>query len=91
MANTDKLPSSFDSIIDELITKQNLSKEKVSRKEYEAFCQEYIFDVLKNNMPFGLAFCKRFEIEDFLVQYVFDDDIPKCKELIEEAGYIKEA
>ncbi len=80
----------FTSIVENLLEGQKLAKGKVSRKEYEQFCHEYIFDVLRDNDPFGVAFCKRFGLGDYMLLRVFKNDIEKCKELIEESGYIND-
>lgn len=78
----------FAKMVEDLLSEQKLAKGSVSRKEYERFCHEYIFDVLRDNDPFGVAFCKRFDLGDYMLTRVFKNDVEKCKELIEESGYL---
>ncbi len=73
-----------------LLKIQKEAKGKVSRKEYDRFCREYIFDVLANNVSFGVAFCERFHINDFLLNSILEEDIERCKRFIEESGYIND-
>lgn len=65
-----------------------LSKKKktVSKNEYEVFCREFIFDSLCGER-FGQAFCKKFKINDNLLNLVSSDS--EAKYLIEYLGYIK--
>jgi len=44
----------------------------VDKGEYEIFCKEYIFEKLKG-FSFGYAFCKRFDIPNFMISSVTDD------------------
>ncbi len=80
----------FNHVINDLLDTQKIAKGKVSRKDYEQFCKEYIFDVLKTNDPFGVAFCNKFGLGDYMLTRVYKNDIMKCKELIEESGYIND-
>ena len=42
--------------------------QSVSTEEYDQFCKEYIFDMLKDNEEtFGEAFCKRFNIHNYVL------------------------
>lgn len=61
------------------------AKKTVSREDYELFCKEYVFDQLKG-LSFGQAFCKRFKIDDALINIVSNDT---AKFHIEALGYIK--
>jgi hypothetical protein len=45
---------------------------------------------LKTTDPFGIAFCNKFIINDFMLSRVHKRNVDKCKEIIEESGYIKE-
>ena len=47
---------------------------KISKKQYETFCKEYIFDQIKG-MKFGKAFCEKFDINDNVLKCVFDKDL----------------
>jgi hypothetical protein len=82
--------SVFAEMVKLLLKIQKEAKGKVSRKEYDRFCREYIFDVLANNVPFGVAFCERFDINDFLLNSILEEDIERCKRFIEESGYIND-
>lgn len=80
----------FINIIEELVKVNKITKGSVDRKEYEKFCNEYIFDVLVHSEPFGVAFCRKFELGDYMLTRVYKNDIIKCKKLIEESGYIND-
>lgn len=82
-------PHAFFDMVNDL-TKKTLARQSIPRKEYEKFCNEYIFDVLKHNEPFGMAFCRHFKLGDYMLSRVYKQDIMKCKELIEESGYIND-
>lgn len=58
---------------------------KISKKEYQVFCKEYIFEQLKGKR-FGSAFCERFDITDYVIKCLIDEDI--AREMI-EVNYIK--
>ena len=80
----------FANVVNDLLVVRDESEGKVARKDYDTFCHEYIFDVLKTAVPFGTAFCHKFMINDFMLTRVHKTDVNKCKEIIEESGYIKE-
>jgi hypothetical protein len=44
----------------------------ISRKDYELFCKEYVFDKLKG-ISFGNAFCKRFDIRNYAISNMKDE------------------
>lgn len=58
----------------------------VSRKRYEKFCHGYIFQALKGD-DFGIAFCKKFKIMDYIL--LMTKNIDEAKRYIEIA-YIKD-
>ena len=80
----------FANVVHDLLVVRDDSEGKVTRKDYDRFCREYIFDVLKSADPFGIAFCNEFIINDFMLSRVHKRNVDKCKEIIEESGYIKE-
>jgi hypothetical protein len=80
----------FANVVHDLMVVRDDSEGKVTRKDYDRFCREYIFDVLKSADPFGIAFCNEFIINDFMLSRVHKRNVDKCKEIIEESGYIKE-
>lgn len=57
----------------------------VNSNEYEIFCKEFIFEKLKG-FSFGYAFCKRFDISNFMISNVSNDSTAK---LHIEQFYIK--
>jgi regulator of sigma D len=81
--------NSFESMVATLQHLENWTdhseKKTVARAEYELFCKEYVFDQLKE-IRFGEAFCKRFNIDDQLINTVSNDT---AKYHIEILGYIK--
>jgi hypothetical protein len=80
----------FANVVNDLLVVRDDSEGKVTRKDYDEFCREYIFDILKTAVPFGIAFCHKFMINDFMLSRVHKSNVDKCKEIIEESGYIKE-
>lgn len=54
----------FQTMIDQLINPQVSVYKKISKKSFEKFCYEYIFDAVKG-FRFGEAFCKKFQIIDW--------------------------
>lgn len=69
----------------ELDSITNNRNKTISKKEYELFCKEFIFNKLKNQR-FGDAFCQRFDFNDVVLRNLSDDT---AKHLIESLGYIK--
>lgn len=59
----------------------------ISKKDYEIFCKEFVFDSLKGE-SFGEAFCKRFDITDSTISILKTEGF--TKELIKSLGYIEE-
>ena len=83
--------SAFANMLEQLTTvNKKLAIGSVTRKDYEKFCNEYIFDVLVHNEPFGVAFCRKFELSDYMLTRVCKNDIIKCRQLIEESGYLND-
>lgn len=72
----------------------NLNTEKylssINRKEFDAFCKEYIFDVIKGD-SFGVSFCKRFGILDYLLLYTYKNDYDKAVQHIIKTGYLNDS
>lgn len=62
----------------------------VDKKEFEQFCKEYIFDVIKGE-PFGVAFCNRFKIIDYILMYAYKADFEKAKQHIIKTGYLNDS
>lgn len=60
---------------------------KVPQKEYERFCNEYIFDAIKGKR-FGPAFCEKFKIVDYML-LLSKHSVERQKEYIRKAKYIK--
>lgn len=57
----------------------------ISKKDYEVFQKEYLFDILKGKR-YGRAFCERFHVNDTVVSCLVDEDL--AKEII-ETSYIQ--
>ena len=72
----------FDSMVYHL-TNNNIDT-VVSRKEYEIFCKEFIFERLKG-VKFGRAFCDRFQISNYLIPHLSDES---AKDYIESQGFV---
>lgn len=60
-------------------------QKKISRQDYEIFCEEFVFDKLKGK-SFGESFCERF---DFNKTFLKDLSDKAAKDHIETLGYIK--
>lgn len=59
----------------------------ISRSDYEQFKHEYIFQAIQN-VPFGIAFCRRFQIVDYIL--TMSRDTNEAQRYIEVAKYIKD-
>lgn len=57
----------------------------ISKKEYEKFCKDFIFEKLKG-VSFGKAFCDRFDFDHFIIESLPDES---AKGFIEKHGYVK--
>lgn len=81
--------NSFESMTAILRSLEDLDRAKqkktVSKSDYELFCKEYMFEQLKG-VRFGEAFCKRFKIDDALINMNSNDT---AKFHIESLGYIE--
>lgn len=62
------------------------AKKTITKDEYQLFCKEFLFDQLKE-ISFTEAFCKKFDIDDIVLQMKSSNDTGKF--LIETLGYIK--
>jgi hypothetical protein len=58
---------------------------QISKKQYELFCKEFVFEKLKGN-SFSESFCKKFKFNDTFLKNLSDDT---AKYHIEMLGYIK--
>lgn len=74
------------SIHHDMSTHREQNKVTVTRKDYQSFCKEYIFNKLKDE-KFGEAFCKKFGIKDRSLSILSSETF--ARELIESLGYIK--
>jgi hypothetical protein len=74
----------FDQMIAQIII-DKASNIMVSEADWKIFCKEYIFEKLKGE-TLGSAFCKRFEIENWLISNMIDDNYTR---LHIEKFYIK--
>lgn len=78
--------SAFATILGTLETLTNNARKSVDQREYEIFCNEFIFDKIKGR-TFGEAFCKKFGLNDTFLKNLSDQT---AREHIEKLGYIKE-
>lgn len=77
----------FDNLVTQLSRPLSTTEIKhVSKKDYEVFCKEFIFDSLQGT-SFGLAFCKKFEIIDAVLLMGRSDD--KNRQYIKDVGYVQ--
>ena len=61
------------------------SSKQISKKQYELFCKEFVFDKLKG-IGFAESFCKKFKFNETFLKNL-SDETAKCH--IEMLGYIK--
>ena len=62
------------------------STKKISKKDYDLFCKEFVFEKLKGK-KFGEAFCDKFGYNDFMLRDFSDKTAMK---IINNSGYIKD-
>lgn len=63
----------------------NNQNKQISKKEYELFCKEFLFQRIKG-VSFGKSFCKKFKFNDTFLKNLSDET---AKYHIEMLGYIK--
>jgi hypothetical protein len=61
------------------------NSKQISKKQYELFCKEFVFEKLKGN-SFAESFCKKFKFNDTFLKNLSDET---AKYHIEMLGYIK--
>ena len=65
----------FQQMIDQFTSPKDTG-DMISKRDYELFCKEYIFEKLKG-IPFGAAFCKRFGIQQYMISNMKNELIVK--------------
>lgn len=65
--------------------KPNRNIKKISVADYEVFCREFLFNKLKDQ-PFGVCFCRKFEIDDFVLEILPSEE--SAKRHINAVGYV---
>ena len=68
------------------INKFSKRKPTITRKQYEEFKKEFIFESLKG-VSFGKAFCENFGFSDYLLSNIKHDS--EAMFLIENLGYLE--
>ena len=63
----------------------NNNSKQISKKQYELFCKEFVFEKLKG-IGFAESFCKKFKFNDTFLKNLSDET---AKYHIEMLGYIK--
>jgi len=65
----------FDKIAKQLEV-QTLGKGKkdfsISKKEFESFCKEFLFEQIKGNIKLGEAFCKKYDELNYVLSILPD-------------------
>lgn len=61
------------------------SSKQISKRDYDSFCKEFVFDKLKGK-TFGESFCEKFDFNNIFLKGLSDDT---AKDHIEKLGYIK--
>jgi len=67
----------------EQLTSNN--SKQISKKQYDLFCKEFVFEKLKG-IGFAESFCKKFKLNDTFLKNLSDET---AKYHIEMLGYIK--
>ena len=80
------LNNPLDHVVKQLITGHQQIMRTVTTDEFELFCREYTFDQLRE-ISFGHAFCKKFGIEDFVLDLLETEQ--SAREHIRRVGYIE--
>lgn len=63
----------------------NNDKKKISKKDYDLFCKEFVFEKLKGK-SFASSFCERFGFNDVFLKGLSDET---ARDHIEKLGYIQ--
>lgn len=79
------MSSAFDNMLGILELPINNVQKSVNQKDYEVFCNEFIFEKIKGQ-SFGESFCKKFGLNDTFLKDLSDQT---AREHIEKLGYIK--
>lgn len=66
---------------------QNRTEVSITRKDYEIFCKEYVFDAIKGK-SFGSAFCEKFHVLDYSLLH---SSTEFAKKHIETSRYINDS
>jgi len=61
------------------------NSKQISKKQYELFCKEFVFEKLKGD-SFAKSFCKKFKFNDTFLKNLSDET---AKYHIEMLGYIR--
>lgn len=80
-----KMSAAFATILGTLETLTDNARKSVDQKEYEIFCNEFIFEKIKGR-SFGETFCKKFGLNDTFLKNLSDET---ARYHIEKLGYIK--
>ena len=59
----------------------------ISQARYDKFCNEFIFQTLRTGDQFGLAFCKKFKIVDYIL--LRTPNINDAKRYIATTQYVR--
>jgi hypothetical protein len=59
----------------------------ISQARYDKFCNEFIFQTLRTGDQFGLAFCKKFKIMDYIL--IMSKNMEEAKRYIDIAKYVR--
>jgi hypothetical protein len=46
---------------------------KISKKEFESFCKEFLFEQLKGDINLGEAFCKKYDEPNYVLSILPDN------------------
>jgi hypothetical protein len=75
----------FNTALPSLEQLTSIRTKPISKKQYQMFCREFVFEKLKG-ISFAESFCKKFKFNDTFLKNLSDDT---AKYHIEMLGYIK--
>ena len=83
-------PSGMSGTMGQLMSLDLIAKsatKTISQARYDKFCNEFIFQTLRTGDRFGLAFCKKFKIMDYIL--IMSRDMEEAKRYIDVAKYVR--
>lgn len=81
-------PNNLFGMTQQLMNIAKTTAKTISRKKYDKFCNEYIFQAIKGE-SFGIAFCKKFNMIDYIL--LLSKNTNDAQRYISTTQYIRNA